>query len=143
MKKITLLLVIIFTFLFSTTSWGEWDEYCTSKARQLYRYSGDAESAKSELESAKSELESACSDWGYQKDDEYACGSYGYVRSNYDSAKSNFDSAVSEVEYAASSANRYCGGTNGAALKNMTIYLQELLKENKKLKERIKNLEKK
>ena len=24
MKKITLLLVIIFTFLFSTTSWGEW-----------------------------------------------------------------------------------------------------------------------
>ena len=25
MKKITLLLVIIFTFLFSTTSWGEWE----------------------------------------------------------------------------------------------------------------------
>ena len=25
MKKITLLLVIIFTFLFSTTSWGEWN----------------------------------------------------------------------------------------------------------------------
>ena len=24
MKKITILLVIIFTFLFSTTSWGEW-----------------------------------------------------------------------------------------------------------------------
>ena len=25
MKKITILLVIIFTFLFSTTSWGEWN----------------------------------------------------------------------------------------------------------------------
>ena len=25
MKKITLLLVIIFTFLFSNTSWGEWE----------------------------------------------------------------------------------------------------------------------
>jgi len=25
MKKITLLLVIIFTFLFSTTSWGDWN----------------------------------------------------------------------------------------------------------------------
>ena len=138
-----LFLFLILLFLQPILIFGEWDEYCTSKARQLYRYSEDAESAKSELESAKSNLESACSDWGYQKDDEYACGSYGYVRSNYESAKSNFDSAVSEVEYAASSANRYCGGSGNSVIEKLERYLKYLLEENKKLKEKIKTLEKK
>ena len=37
MKKITLLLVIIFTFLFSTTSWGEWS-YVTESVDGLKFY---------------------------------------------------------------------------------------------------------
>jgi hypothetical protein len=41
MKKITILLVIIFTFLFSTTSWGEWT-YVTSDVNGLkYHYDKD------------------------------------------------------------------------------------------------------
>ena len=37
MKKITILLVIIFTFLFSTTSWGEWNYVTESvKGNKLY-----------------------------------------------------------------------------------------------------------
>ena len=37
MKKITLLLVIIFTFLFSTTSWGEWS-YVTENVGGIKYY---------------------------------------------------------------------------------------------------------
>ena len=37
MKKITLLLVIIFTFLFSTTSWGEWS-YVTKDVNGIKYY---------------------------------------------------------------------------------------------------------
>ena len=37
MKKITLLLVIIFTFLFSTTSWGEWT-YVTESVDGIKSY---------------------------------------------------------------------------------------------------------
>ena len=37
MKKITLLLVIIFTFLFSTTSWGDWNFVAeTVKGNKFY-----------------------------------------------------------------------------------------------------------
>ena len=37
MKKITILLVIIFTFLFSTTSWGEWS-YVTEDVKGVKNY---------------------------------------------------------------------------------------------------------
>ena len=37
MKKITILLVIIFTFLFSTTSWGEWS-YVTKDVDGIKSY---------------------------------------------------------------------------------------------------------
>ncbi len=124
-----LLIFIVILFLQPVLSLADWDEYaCTSKARNLYRLSQDAESAKSEFESA-------CSDWGYQKDDEYACGSYGYVRTNY-------ESAISDVEYAASSANRYCGGTGNSMIKKLEQYIKYLQEENKKLNEKIKALEK-
>ena len=94
-------MLLIILFLQPILSFAEWDEYfCTSKARSLYNLSQEAEYAKDQFESA-------CNpSYGYQKDDEGACGSYGYVRSDYESAKSNFDIAVSDVEYAASSANR-------------------------------------
>ena len=36
MKKITLVLVIIFTFLFSTTSWGEWNFVIETRGDKLY-----------------------------------------------------------------------------------------------------------
>ena len=36
MKKITILLVIIFTFLFSTTSWGEWSYVSESVKGKMY-----------------------------------------------------------------------------------------------------------
>ena len=40
MKKITLLLVIIFTFLFSTTSWGEWS-FVTENGGNKWYYDKD------------------------------------------------------------------------------------------------------
>ena len=40
MKKITLLLFIIFTFLFSTTSWGEWS-YVTENGGNKWYYDKD------------------------------------------------------------------------------------------------------
>ena len=36
MKKITILLVIIFTFLFSNTSWGEWTLVSESVGNKFY-----------------------------------------------------------------------------------------------------------
>jgi hypothetical protein len=41
MKKITLLLVIIFTFLFSTTSWGEWSYVTKNVDGVKYYYDKD------------------------------------------------------------------------------------------------------
>ena len=41
MKKITLLLVIIFTFLFSNTSWGEWNYVISNKEGSEYYYDKD------------------------------------------------------------------------------------------------------
>ena len=41
MKKITLLLVIIFTFLFSTTSWGEWTYVTYNVEDDKYYYDKD------------------------------------------------------------------------------------------------------
>ena len=41
MKKITILLVIIFTFLFSTTSWGEWSYVDTTEDGSRYYYDKD------------------------------------------------------------------------------------------------------
>ena len=40
MKKITILPVIIFTFLFSTTSWGEWS-YVGDSIKGKYYYDKD------------------------------------------------------------------------------------------------------
>ena len=41
MKKITILLVIIFTFLFSTTSWGDWNYVTESVSGDKFYYDKD------------------------------------------------------------------------------------------------------
>ena len=41
MKKITILLVIIFTFLFSTTSWGDWSYVAKNVSGDKYYYDKD------------------------------------------------------------------------------------------------------
>ena len=41
MKKITILLVIIFTFLFSTTSWGEWIYVTKTVSGDTFYYDKD------------------------------------------------------------------------------------------------------
>ena len=41
MKKITILLVIIFTFLFSTTSWGDWSYVTESVDGRKFYYDKD------------------------------------------------------------------------------------------------------
>ena len=41
MKKIIILLVIIFTFLFSTTSWGEWTLVTETEYDMKYYYDKD------------------------------------------------------------------------------------------------------
>jgi len=41
MKKITILLVIIFTFLFSTTSWGDWEPVSKTLGGVIFYYDKD------------------------------------------------------------------------------------------------------
>jgi len=41
MKKITILLVIIFTFLFSTTSWGDWNYLTENVSGDKFYYDKD------------------------------------------------------------------------------------------------------
>ena len=41
MKKLTILLVIIFTFLFSTTSWGDWNYVVENLVGSKYYYDKD------------------------------------------------------------------------------------------------------
>ena len=41
MKKITILLVIIFTFLFTTTSWGDWSYVAKNVSGDKYYYDKD------------------------------------------------------------------------------------------------------
>jgi len=41
MKKLTILLVIIFTFLFSTTSWGDWSYVAKNVSGDKYYYDKD------------------------------------------------------------------------------------------------------
>ena len=41
MKKITILLVIIFSFLFSTTSWGDWNYVVENKSGSKFYYDKD------------------------------------------------------------------------------------------------------
>lgn len=75
---------------------GEYTDSCARYAKKLYR-------AADEFDSAKSNLESACNPYyGYNKDDESACGTYGYERSG-------FESAASELEYALGKVSRFCG----------------------------------
>jgi hypothetical protein len=50
------------------------------------------------FESAKSQFNSACNrDYGYNKNDEGACGSYGYERTSYENAKNEFEDARQNV----------------------------------------------
>ena len=41
MKKLTILLVIIFSFLFSTTSWGDWNYVVENKSGSKFYYDKD------------------------------------------------------------------------------------------------------
>ena len=128
MKLITvfIFLTVIFNQVFA------WDSSCNWDAQSLSDASQNLESAISELESAVSEYESACnSSYGYQKDDEYACGNFGYIKSNVDSQRSNVDSANTSVSYS-------CGTCNSAY-----SLIQRLMKENEELKEEIKKLKSK
>ena len=132
MKLITIfiLLTVIFNQVFA------WDSSCNWDAQSLSDASQNLESAISELESAVSEYESACnSSYGYQKDDEYACGNFGYIKSNVDSQRSNVDSQRSNVDSANTSVSYSCGTCNSAY-----SLIQRLMKENEELKEEIKKL---
>ena len=118
MKLITvfIFLTVIFNQVFAWNNSCDWDAQSLSDASRR-------------LKSAISEYESACnSSYGYQKDDEYACGTFGYIKSEVDSQKSNLDRENISVSYS-------CGTCDSA-----NSLIQRLMKENEELKEEIKKL---
>jgi hypothetical protein len=97
MKK-NLLFVLFFVLLINCVEayGGEYTDSCARYAKKL-SYAAD------EFDSAKSNYESSCDPYyGFMKDDESACGPFGYERSS-------LESAASELEYALDKVNRYCG----------------------------------
>ena len=109
---------LITVFIFLTVIVNQvfaWDRICTWDAQSL-------SNASQNLESAISEYESSCSSsYGYQKDDEDACGNFWYIKSNVDTEQYNLDLANISVSYS-------CGTCN-----SVNSLVRRLLKENGKL----------
>lgn len=125
-----------------------YDSSCSTDAGELESSAEDYESALSEFEDAESEVESAQSSydsacnsrWGYSRDDEGACGSFGYktneVKSaidDFDSAKSELESAKSALESALSSISGSCGNVGDGMSPLMQTCLVELQKKTSDL----------
>ena len=110
-----------------------YEESCGMYAQFLW-------SAADEYESAKSSYESACSPYyGYSKDDESACGSYGYERSHYESARDELKSAIQNVGI-------FCGVSDAMLQALRAVYEKKIHDLKAKLKEteqRLKKTEKK
>ena len=89
-------------------------------------------SAADSYESAKSSYKSACDPYyGYSKDDESACGRYGYERSSYESAVSELESGLRNVAL-------FCGPCDGI----LETFIRESMKNRRKLEAEISQLQK-
>lgn len=102
---------------------AKYTDSCSHYARRLWR-------AADSYESAKSSFESACDPYiGYSKDDELACGAYGYEKSSYDAAKSELEDALNNV-------SNFCGTCDSI----LGTFIQAYKREVKKLESEINSL---
>jgi|GEM_PF-4743419 len=148
----TMLLFItlsISTALIVPATNAEYTDSCSLYAQMLWSAADEFESAKSDFESAKSSYESACSpSYGYSKDDESACGSYGYERTSYEGAKNELIEAKSNLEDALENVANFCGACDhiyGVVAKKLQNNERTIEKLNKKLEQKdmeIKRLKK-
>ena len=125
-----MIIQFVYAFLFSlaySSVVGAFDfDDCATNARLLMNASEEAESAQRGYKTAKSVYESACSTYGYDRDNSYACGPYGYHRSSLDSAKRKLDSKAREVSDYVSRVNTGCESMSPTRFNAMSILAQEL-----------------
>lgn len=120
--RVVVAMVIFAATIIPVRQSAAYDESCGMYAQFLW-------SAADQYESAKSSYESACSPYyGYSKNDEFACGPYGYERSAYESAKEELESAISNVGIS-------CGVSDAALHALRAAYEKRILELEAKLKE--------
>ena len=119
---------------------AEYTDSCDLYAQMLWGAADSYDSAKSSYDSAKSNFESACDPYfGYSKNDESACGSYGYERGSYDNARSELEDAKSELEDALNNVALFCGTCDDI----LDLFMSRYKKNINKLKSEIDQLKKK
>jgi flagellar motility protein MotE (MotC chaperone) len=92
-------------------------------------------SAASEYESEKSQFKSACDpDYGYSKNDESACGAYGYLRSGYIRAARSLQDALDNVAIFCGPCDNIIRAARSAADKELLGLKKELADMEEKLK---------
>ena len=117
--------------IFANQAYGEYSSSCSMFAQMLW-------SAADAFDSEKSNFDSACNrSYGYSKDDESACGSYGYARSGYDNAKRELEDAQSNVGLFCGTCDQFIRIMKSRSQKKLV----EANSEISKLRARIKALE--
>ncbi|MFC1821399.1 hypothetical protein ACFL9T_01750 [Thermodesulfobacteriota bacterium] len=136
-KRLSLTLLLLFL---PHSLNAEYTDSCGLYAQMLWSAADNYDSAKSSFDSAKDSYESACDPYyGYSKNDESACGSYGYERSSYDDARSELENAKSELEDALNNVALFCGPCDDI----LGSFMSESKKNINKLKSEIDQLKKK
>jgi len=72
---------------------------CERAANKLKSTASELADAESRVNSAESDYESNCGPYGYSRNDEYSCGTYGSYKSEYEDAISNYNSLLSDIHY--------------------------------------------
>jgi hypothetical protein len=108
---------------------------CAGEVSDLTSAANEYENQRNMYESAKSEYESACNPYyGYYRNNDSACGMYGYITQNRNSTRSYAESALSYVESALVSVRKACDVDRGItrplvkATKKHIIIVQQALK---------------
>ena len=101
MKKITLLLVIIFTFLFTKTSWGEWTYVIKKDSSKYYYDKGRVrKSDKSiyfwELFDLKEQFQNSLSDTSYTQ---IECSIFRYKTLKFQSYKKSMGEGENKMDF--------------------------------------------
>jgi len=138
-RHVGILGVVLLSAILPSTLLAGYSSMCGSYASDLENAARDYESAESKYKSAKSDFESACSSYGYLKNDEFACGQFGYVREDYRSAANRLKSAASQLQSAMNNVSLSCGVPG-----EDSMYIRALAKaakDNEELKKRVLKLE--
>jgi hypothetical protein len=138
----TVLAICLILFV-SRTAFSEYTPSCSMYAGNLQTESRNYDSALSKFKRAKDDFESACSSYGYARNDEFACGEFGYTREEYRNTADKLKRAAHALESAMNSISAFCGIPIERAMENEK-YIRALFKavrENEDLKKRLKELE--